>query len=330
VYTFSAVSANHTINATFSAINGPPKATTKRPILHGRGSVSMSGTVNPNNLSSTYYFEWGPTAAYGNTTQTLAITSGNLPQSDFNMVSDIPVVADLTGLNPNTIYHYRVVAVNSNGTSFGADQAFKPSVTKADFNNDGGTDILWRNKVSGDVAVWKMNWTAISSGQIIYPGLNLNWEIDGTGDFNNDGGTDILLRNKVSGDVAVWQMNGTTITGGKVIYSGMDLNWEIDGTGDFNSDGNMDILWRHKVSGDVAIWQMNGVNITGGKVICQGVDLNWKIAGTGDFNNDGSADILWRHKVTGDVAVWLMNGTTIASGQIIYQGMDLNWQIMNR
>ena len=36
-----------------------------------------------------------------------------------------------------------------------------------DFNNDGYADILWRNHTTGDVAIWLMNGTSISSGAIV-------------------------------------------------------------------------------------------------------------------------------------------------------------------
>jgi len=70
-----------------------------------------------------------------------------------------------------------VVAINSNGTGYGADQAFKSTPATADSNSDGGTDILFRHKITGDVAVWLMNGTTVSSGQIVAQGLDPNWQI---------------------------------------------------------------------------------------------------------------------------------------------------------
>jgi subtilisin family serine protease len=205
-----------------------------------------------------------------------------------------------------------------------------PSIAKMDFNADSRSDILLKNKKNGDVAVWLMNGTSLSSGQIIYHGMDLNWEIVGTGDFKNDSNADILLRNKANGDLAVWLMNGTSLSSGQIIYPGIDLNWQVAGTGDFNNDGKTDILWRNQISGDLAVWLMNGTSLSNGQIIYPGVDLIWQVAGTGNFNNDGKTDILWRNKVSGDVAVWLMEGTSLSSGQIIYRSVDLNWQIMNR
>jgi len=63
-----------------------------------------------------------------------------------------------------------------------------------DFNGDGLGDILWRNTTTGDVSMWFLDGTNIVSATDFYSGLNLNWQIVGTGAFNNDGDTDILLR----------------------------------------------------------------------------------------------------------------------------------------
>ena len=131
-----------------------------------------------------------------------------------------------------------------------------PTVIGIDFDGDGNRDILWRNHTTGDVAIWLMNGTSISSGAIV-ANVSLDWDIAGTGDFNNDGKADILWRNHTTGDVAIWLMNGTSISSGAIVAN-VSLDWDIAGTGDFNNDGKADILWRNHTTGDVAIWLMNG------------------------------------------------------------------------
>ena len=127
-----------------------------------------------------------------------------------------------------------------------------------DFNGDGKTDILWRNKSTGQNVVWLMNGVTWSSSAALQV-ADTNWQIVGTGDFNGDGKTDILWRNKSTGQNVVWLMNGTTYSSYAELMQASDTNWQIVGTGDFNGDGKTDILWRNKSTGQNVVWLMNGV-----------------------------------------------------------------------
>src|SRR5262249_23908746 len=74
-------------------------------------------------------------------------------------------------------------------------------VGTGDFDGDGKADILWHD-TSGNVPIWFMNGTTISSGALL-GNIPATWSIVGTGDFNGDGKSDILWRD-TSGNVAVW------------------------------------------------------------------------------------------------------------------------------
>jgi hypothetical protein len=61
---------------------------------------------------------------------------------------NVPVQADLGGLNPNTTYHYRLMATNASGTSFGADQTLTTldnhgyAITRTTGSLVHGTDLV--------------------------------------------------------------------------------------------------------------------------------------------------------------------------------------------
>jgi hypothetical protein len=190
-----------------------------------------------------------------------------------------------------------------------------------DFNGDGKSDILWRD-TSGNLAMWLMNGTTITSG-VGLGNVPNNWTIMGQHDFNGDGYADILWTD-TTGDVAIWLMNGSTVTSQAIVATGVPSNWTIVGTGDFNGNGNTDILWRD-TAGDVAIWFMNGTTVTSISALGN-VPTNWTVVGTGDFNGDGNTDILWRD-TAGDVGIWLMNGTTILS-HVVVANAPANWTIV--
>jgi hypothetical protein len=93
----------------------PPTTTTGMSTKVTTSSATLNGTVNPNGLSTTYYFEWGAATAYGNTIPSTPASAGS-------GTSGVHVSADITGLSPDTRYHYRLVAVSSAGTSYGSDR----------------------------------------------------------------------------------------------------------------------------------------------------------------------------------------------------------------
>jgi hypothetical protein len=130
-----------------------------------------------------------------------------------------------------------------------------------DFNGDGKADILWQNSTSGEIYIWLMNGTAISSqGSPGAVSASSGWVIQGAGDFDGNGTSDILWRNSSSGEIYIWFMSGTTITN-QGSPGTVSTAWGIRGAGDYNGDGKTDILWQN-TSGEVYIWEMNGLTIT--------------------------------------------------------------------
>ncbi len=81
-------------------------------------SATLEGTVNPGNVPVTACeFEYGTEASYGKSAQ----CSQTVP---FSGEASVPVTAGLPDLEANTTYHYRLVARNANGPSYGADGTF--------------------------------------------------------------------------------------------------------------------------------------------------------------------------------------------------------------
>src|SRR5262249_10238135 len=82
-------------------------------------------------------------------------------------------------------------------------QSVTPSVVSVDrdLNGDGYSDLIWRNMVTGDVAVSLTGQSGSISRSTLVPGLDLNWQIAGVGDLDGDGKADLVWRNNYSGDV---------------------------------------------------------------------------------------------------------------------------------
>jgi hypothetical protein len=97
-----------------------------------------NGNVDPNGAATSYHFEYGTTAGYGNSTPSWSAGSGWDPAT---------VSGTISGLEPATTYHYRIVASNSFGTSYGSDQLFTtPSAMRSAVvvDSSGITHVYYR------------------------------------------------------------------------------------------------------------------------------------------------------------------------------------------
>ncbi len=86
-------------------------------------TASLNGSLfaidpNPASEGVHYYFQYGETNVYGSTAP--APPGTNIGTGEEKVEPSVPV----TGLAPNTIYHYRLVGTNSFGTTFGEDRIF--------------------------------------------------------------------------------------------------------------------------------------------------------------------------------------------------------------
>jgi hypothetical protein len=79
-------------------------------------SATVLGKVDPNGAATTYLFQYGPTTLYGAATPVAAAGNGS---------SAAAVTANLSGLAPATVYHYKLIAHNRNGTVAGGDRVFR-------------------------------------------------------------------------------------------------------------------------------------------------------------------------------------------------------------
>jgi phosphodiesterase/alkaline phosphatase D-like protein len=97
-------------------VEAAPTVTTVAASSISSAAATLNGTVNANNATSVVTFDYGTSTSYG--------SSVTAPQSPVTGASATSVSYALTGLVPNTTYHYRVNSVNTVGTSNGSDMTF--------------------------------------------------------------------------------------------------------------------------------------------------------------------------------------------------------------
>ncbi len=93
----------------------PPLATTAVATVIGANTATLNASINPKGSQTTVQFQYGTSTTYGTTTGALSLPAGTVAVSAPQAIS---------GLSPQTIYHYRVVASNGVETVNGADRTF--------------------------------------------------------------------------------------------------------------------------------------------------------------------------------------------------------------
>ncbi|MGO9499742.1 MAG: IPT/TIG domain-containing protein [Solirubrobacteraceae bacterium] len=126
-----------TINYTVAPAVPPPvigagiAAATPPAVIGGAATsetsngAALSGSVNPEGAPTNAYFQYGlDLSERGPGASTTLYDQSTTPQPVGSDSSDHTVSVPLSGLLPGALYHERLVAVNSAGTTYGADQTF--------------------------------------------------------------------------------------------------------------------------------------------------------------------------------------------------------------
>jgi hypothetical protein len=97
--------------------NAPPGVTTGPVSSLGKSGATVTGVINPSGATTTWIVQYGLTTAY---------TAQTLPSNIAAGATPVTVAAVLTGLEPGTTFHYRLVAMHGSiATQYGADATFE-------------------------------------------------------------------------------------------------------------------------------------------------------------------------------------------------------------
>lgn len=92
----------------------PPGVQTTSATYVSATSATLNGYVSANGAPTSVWFEWGTSTGYGNTTPATPVGADM-----YDSVS-----AQISGLTSGTRYHFRMVAENAAGRTYGSDKSF--------------------------------------------------------------------------------------------------------------------------------------------------------------------------------------------------------------
>ncbi len=231
----------------------PPTVTTSAASGIQEEEATLNGKVNGNGLNTTYHFEYGETTSYGSSTPNVEVGSGSSSPS-----------APVSRLKPGTTYDYRLVAMSSAGTTYGANQ------TVSTLEGEASSRWAVRDSISED------QW-------IDYPGATerlCEWHLTSAGWGNNclsgedvaAGTSPTVVREHASGDQWIYY----TGTSGRVC----EWHWTSAGwgnnclSGEDVAAGTSPTVVRDPSSGDQWIYYTG----TSGRVC----EWHWTSAGWGN------------------------------------------------
>ncbi|NEO61840.1 MAG: hypothetical protein F6J98_15945, partial [Moorea sp. SIO4G2] len=208
---------------------------------------------------------------------------------------------------------------------------------------DNSTRFVWRNPLTGDNILWKIDDTQQVNTVTLPAETDLNFEIQGTGDFDGDGeNDDVFWFNKVTGAIQYWQGQGEEIK--EMVLDAGEVNlleWELTEFADFNGDLKDDILAYKPDTGELAILTIDGETLVNqgiiernGQPLLITEDSGWQIEGSGNFSGGDQHQILWREQNTGEVGIWEIDGNELVDAasvtrddQLVLAPSSTGWQI---
>ncbi|MCF3604995.1 FG-GAP repeat domain-containing protein [Planktothrix agardhii] len=270
----------------------------------GDTDILLTGFDSSNNPISKIYSNNGSGGFSENTNISLTgVGFSSVTTADFDKDGDTDIL--LTGFDSSFNPISKIYSNNGSGgfsenTNISLTGVSRSSVTTADFDKDGDTDILLTGPDSSFKNISKIYSNNGSGGF----SENTNVSLTGvssssvtTADFDKDGDTDILLTGRDSSNNRISKIYSNNGSGGFSENTNISLtgvSYSSVTTADFDNDGDTDILLTGQgSSGRISkIYSNNG---SGGFSENTNVSLTGvgsSSVTTADFDKDGDTDIL--------------------------------------
>jgi hypothetical protein len=267
-----------------------PAATTGEASEVGESGATLRGTVAAEGLTVKYYFQYGTSVYYGSTTAEHTLGSHGAE----------PVSIRVTGLEPNAVYHYRLVVTTGSSTSYGKDRTLTtlPTETRSTWTiRDPDSADTWVYYVNSGHEVTEWAWNA-GEGK---------WHNGTIGGSAATGTSTTVVRDPVSGDVWVYYANSSHEIA-EWSWNAGESRWHNGVIGGSVAAETTPSVVRDRGSGDVWVYYVNSSN--------QIAEWSWN-AGEGKWHNGaiggsvaaGTSPAVVRDPVSDDVWVYYANSS---------------------
>ena len=312
------LSATNFFTVTVTAVAAPFAFTQPAQAVTG-SSAKLNGMVTPNGLPTTAWYQWGTNTSYGNVTAAAPVGGG------FNVVY---LASSISGLVTNVPYHFRLVATNTVGITYGFDQILDEAnvvVWGADYINQANVPAGLSNVVA-IAGAYDHSLALRNNGTVAAWGDNTFNQTTVPGGLNNvlavAGGQYYSMALKNTGTVQAW---GNNILNQLGVPAGLNNVVTIAG-GTYSS-------LALKNDGAVVVWGANFFNLTNSPVIPA---INAVAIAGGSYHslaikNDGTV-VVWGDNSANQTNVppGLSNVVAIAGGNyhnlaLRYNGTVVAW-----
>ena len=179
----------------------------------------------------------------------------------------------------------------------------------SDLDNDGWTDLMTVNEISGDIRVFMSlaDGSGLFGAFLTPQSIGFESSPNDAGDFNNDGNVDAAIGAALSDTVSIALGAGN----GMFAITQISVGDEAHGVAvlDVDGDGDSDVVNSNRgSSNNLSLLINNGAGVFGSPTFFDGgVNGEWGLA-AGDMNNDGVMDLVAAGNDGGHICALLGNG----------------------
>ncbi len=184
------------------------------------------------------------------------------------------------------------------------DVAPLPKPKFNDFNGNGWSDLLGRDKTTGDIWLYPGNGTTVEKRTRIATGWQKLGAITRFGDFNRDGNDDVIARDSSTGCLWLYPGTGTGLAKRIRLGTGWNDLREITAVGDITGDSYPDLVAIGKESGRLYLYPGHGTSVGAGIVIGTGWKAMNQLVGIGNLTGNSHRDLIARDSGSGTLYIY--------------------------